>query len=62
MKKSIILFFMISSVACVPIMNDETIYFHGGGNLNKALIEVNNRNLKGSKVEIRGACVSSCTT
>ena len=62
MKKSIILFFMTWSVACVPIMNDETIYFHGGGNLNKALIEVNNRNLKGSKVEIRGTCVSSCTT
>ncbi len=62
MKKGIILFFMMSSVACVLIMNDETIYFHGGGNLNKALIEVNNRNLKGSKVEIRGTCVSSCTT
>ena len=62
MKKSIILFFMMSSVACVPIMNDETIYFHGGGNLNKALIEVNNRNSKGSKVEIRGTCVASCTT
>lgn len=61
MKKSIILFFMMSSVACVPIMDEETIYFHGGGNLNKALIEVNNRNLKGSKVEIRGTCVSSCT-
>ncbi|MGC6527245.1 MAG: hypothetical protein ACON45_04145 [Paracoccaceae bacterium] len=62
MKKSIILFFMTCSVACVPIMNDEIVYFHGGGNLNKTLIEVNNRNSKGSKVEIRGTCVSSCTT
>ena len=62
MKKSIILFFMMSSVSCVPIKNDETIYLHGGGDLNKVLIEVNNRNSKGSKVEIRGTCVSSCTT
>ncbi|NDH25050.1 MAG: hypothetical protein EBY35_02335 [Rhodobacteraceae bacterium] len=62
MKKSIILFFMTCSVACVPIVNDEIVYFHEGGNLNKTLIEVNNRNSKGSKVEIRGTCVSSCTT